>query len=173
MTNSHLHLKMNNISLIGMAGCGKSTLGNAIAEKYNLSFVDTDKLIEAGWQMTLEEIKKKHGYETLRKYEEDVILNLDKSTKVISTGGSAVYSVKSMKYLKSFSKIIYINTPLETILERIDKGQERGLAVPENLSIEEVYSERKPLYERFSQLSIDGTKSIDELIDIVLNISNE
>ena len=173
MTNSHLHLKMNNISLIGMAGCGKSTLGNAIAEKYNLSFVDTDKLIEAGWQMTLEEIKRKHGYETLRKYEEDVILNLDKSTKVISTGGSAVYSVKSMKYLKSFSKIIYINTPLETILERIDKGQERGLAVPENLSIEEVYSERKPLYEQFSQLSIDGTKSIDELIDIVLNISNE
>ena len=62
---------------------------------------------------------------------------------------------------------------METILERIDKGQERGLAVPENLSIEEVYSERKPLYEQFSQLSIDGTKSIDELIDIVLNISNE
>ena len=57
---------MHNISLIGMAGCGKSTLGNAISEKYNLSFVDTDKLIEAGWQMTLEEIKRKHGYETLQ-----------------------------------------------------------------------------------------------------------
>ena len=105
--------------------------------------------------------------------DEWTLKKVDKSTKVISTGGSAVYSVKSMKYLKSFSKIIYINTPLKTILERIDKGQERGLAVPENLSIEEVYSERKPLYEQFSQLSIDGTKSIDELIDIVLNISNE
>ena len=172
MIDSHPHLKMNNISFIGMAGCGKSTLGKAIAEKYNLSFVDTDKLIEVGWQMTLEEIKKKHGYEMLRKYEEEVILELDKSTKIISTGGSAVYSAKSMKYLKSFSKILYINTPLETILKRIDKGQERGLAVPKNLSIEEVYSEREPLYEQFAQHSIDGSKSIDELIEIVLNISN-
>ena len=173
MTDSLPRLKMNNISLIGMAGCGKSTLGKAISEKYNLSFVDTDKLIEANWQMTLEEIKKKHGYERVRKSEEEVILDLDKSTQVISTGGSAIYSEKSMKYLKSFSKILYINTPLKTILERINKGQERGLAVPENLSIEEVYSEREPLYEQFSQHSIDGSKSIDELIEIVLNISNE
>ncbi len=45
--------------------------------------------------------------------------------------------------------------------------------MPENLSIEEVYSEREPLYEQFSQHSIDGSKSIDELIEIVLNISNE
>ena len=41
-----------------MAGCGKSTLGKAIAKKYDLSFVDTDKLIESNWQMTLEEIKQ-------------------------------------------------------------------------------------------------------------------
>ena len=173
MTSSHPHLKMNNISLIGMAGCGKSTLGNAISEKYNLSFVDTDKLIEAGWQMTLEEIKRKHGYETLRKYEEDVILNLDKSIQIISTGGSAIYSDRSMEHLKSFSRIVYIDTPLENIIERIDEGQERGLAVPGNPSIEEVYFDRKPLYEEFSQHTIDGSKSIDELIEIVLNISDE
>ena len=53
------------------------------------------------------------------------------------------------------------------------KGQERGLAVPGNPSIEEVYFDRKPLYEEFSQHTIDGSKSIDELIEIVLNISNE
>ena len=164
---------MNNISFIGMAGCGKSTLGKAISERHDLSFVDTDKLIEAIWQMTLEEIKKEHGYECVRKSEEKVILNLDKSTQVISTGGSAVYSEMSIKYLKSFSKIFYIDTPLQTIINRIDEGQERGLAVPENLSLEEVYFERKPLYEEFSQYTIDGSKPIDELIEIVLNISNE
>ena len=46
MTHSPLHFKMNNISFIGMAGCGKSTLGKAIAKKHDQSFVDTDKLIE-------------------------------------------------------------------------------------------------------------------------------
>ena len=75
-----------------------------------------------------------------------------------------------MEHLKSFSKIVYIDTPLETIIERIDEGQERGLAVPGNPSIEEVYFDRKPLYEEFSQHTIDGSKSIDELIEIVLNI---
>ena len=68
MTHFLLHLNMNNISFIGMAGCGKSTLGKAIAKKYDLSFVDTDKLIESNWQMTLEEIKTKYGYETCLLY---------------------------------------------------------------------------------------------------------
>jgi shikimate kinase len=48
---------MNNISLIGMAGCGKSTVGSAISEKFNLSYIDTDHLIEKKFQMTLEDIK--------------------------------------------------------------------------------------------------------------------
>jgi shikimate kinase len=164
---------MNNISFIGMAGCGKSTLGKAIAEKYDLSFVDTDKLIESNWQMTLEEIKTKYGYETVIRSEQEVILNLNKSIQIISTGGSAIYSDISMEHLKSFSKIVYIDTPLETIIERIDEGQERGLAVPGNPSIEDVYFDRKPLYEESSQHTIDGSKSIDELIEIVLNISDE
>ena len=47
---------MNNISFIGMAGCGKSTLGKAISEKYSLSFVDTDHLIESEYKMSLENV---------------------------------------------------------------------------------------------------------------------
>ena len=93
MTHSPLHLNMNNTSFIGMAGCGKSTLGKAISEKYDLSFIDTDKLIESNWQMTLERIKTKYGYETVIRSEQEVILNLDKSIQIISTGGSAVLSL--------------------------------------------------------------------------------
>ena len=100
-----------------MAGCGKSTIGAAISKKFNLSFIDTDHLIENKFKMSLENIKKKFGYEHVRSAEEEVILALNSSTQIISTGGSAVYSGLSMKHLKSFSKIIYINTPLETIVE--------------------------------------------------------
>lgn len=164
---------MNNISLIGMAGCGKSTVGSAISEKFNLSYIDTDHLIEKKFQMALEDIKKRFGYKFVRSSEEEVILSINSSTQIISTGGSAVYSSLSMKHLKSFSKIIYIDTPLATIVERIDIGQERGLAVPDGVSISDIYSERKPLYEEFSEHIVDGSKSIDEIIADIQKINNE
>ena len=96
---------MNNISFIGMAGCGKSTLGNAISKEMNLSFQDTDHLIEEKFNMSLEDIKNKFGYEFVRSAEEEVILSLNESIKIISTGGSAVYSEIAMNHLKSFSNI--------------------------------------------------------------------
>ena len=161
---------MNNISFIGMAGCGKSTLGNAISKQMNLSFQDTDHLIEKKFNMSLENIKNKFGYEFVRSAEEEVILSLNESTKIISTGGSAVYSEIAMNHLKSFSNIIYIDTPLETIIERIDVGQERGLAVPDGISVSDVYLERKPLYEKFFQFTLDGSKSIQQLVTEVEKI---
>ena len=156
-----------------MAGCGKSTVGSAISKKFNLSYIDTDHLIEKKFQMTLEDIKKRFGYKFVRSSEEEVILNINSSTQIISTGGSAVYSSLSMKHLKSFFKIIYIDTPLATIVERIDIGQERGLAVPDGVSISDIYSERKPLYEEFSEHIVDGSKSIDEIIADIQKINNE
>ena len=130
---------MNNISFIGMAGCGKSTIGEAVSTKLGISFVDTDLLIEEKHNLSLEEIKNKYDYKFLRTEEENIILNLNSSTQIISTGGSAVYSNNSMQHLKKFSSIIYIDTPLEIIIKRIDIGQERGLAVPKDMSVAEVY----------------------------------
>ena len=161
---------MNNISFIGMAGCGKSTLGDAISKEMNLSFQDTDHLIEEKFNMSLEDIKNKFGYEFVRSAEEEVILSLNESIKIISTGGSAIYSEIAMNHLKSFSKIIYIDTPLETIIERIDVGQERGLAVPDGISVSDVYLERKPLYEKFFQFKLDGSRSIQQLVTEVEKI---
>jgi len=164
---------MNNVSFIGMAGCGKSTIGNAVASRFNLSFIDTDLFIEKSLDMSLENIKKEHGYKFIREAEHHVIMHLDQSYKIISTGGSAVYSINAMNYLKSFSKIIYINTPLEIIMKRINTGQGRGLAVPDGMSVSEVYSERKPLYEKFAEYTLDGSESIEGLIKLTENIIYE
>ena len=99
-----------------------------------------------------------------------MILNLNETTKIISTGGSAVYSKKSMEHLKTFSSIIYIKTPLDIIIKRIDIGQERGLAVPAGMSIPDVYSEREPLYQKYYDFILDGSKTIKQLVDEVKNI---
>ena len=161
---------MNNITFIGMAGCGKSTIGRGIADKLDINFVDTDVLIENKHHLSLEQIKQEYGYKFVREEEEKVILGLSNFDKVISTGGSAIYSLKSMDHLKTFSKIVYINTPLEIIIERIDIGQERGLAVPDGMTIPEVYSERETLYEKYAKYTIDGSSSIESLIDEVEDI---
>ena len=161
---------MNNITFIGMAGCGKSTIGRGIADKLDINFVDTDILIENKHRLSLEQIKQEYGYKFVRDEEEKVILGLSNFDKVISTGGSAIYSLKSMDHLKTFSKIVYINTPLEIIIERIDIGQERGLAVPDGMTIPEVYSERKTLYEKYAKYTIDGSSSIESLIEEVEDI---
>jgi shikimate kinase len=161
---------MNNISFIGMAGCGKSTIGEVLSSQLGISFIDTDLLIEEKFKLSLEQLKKEKGYEFVRQAEEEEILGLDENIKVISTGGSAVYSEKSMLHLNSFSKIIYINTPLDEIKQRIGDGQERGLAAPEGLSIDDIYKERVPLYNKWADIKLNGDKSIEDLISKIISL---
>ena len=153
-----------------MAGCGKSTIGGVLSSQLDISFVDTDLLIEEKFKLSLEQLKKKKGYEFVRQAEEEVILRLDENIKVISTGGSAVYSEKSMLHLSSFSKIMYINTPLDEIKQRIGDGQERGLAAPEGLSIDDIYKERVPLYNKWADIKLNGDKSIEDLISKIISL---
>ena len=159
-----------NISFIGMAGCGKSTIGGVLSSQLGISFVDTDLLIEEKFKLSLEQLKKEKGYEFVRQAEEEEILGLDENIKVISTGGSAVYTEKSMLHLSSFSKIIYINTPLDEIKQRIGDGQERGLAAPEGLSIDDIYKERVPLYNKWADIKLNGDKSIEDLISKTISL---
>ena len=153
-----------------MAGCGKSTLGGVLSSQLGISFVDTDLLIEEKFKLSLEQLKKEKGYEFVRQAEEKEILGLNENIKVISTGGSAVYSEKSMLYLSSFSKIIYINTPLDEIKKRIGDGQERGLAAPEGISIEDIYKERVPLYDKWADITLNGDRSIEDLISKIIGL---
>ena len=76
-------------------------------------------------------------------------------------------------HLGTFSKIIYINTPLEIIMKRIDVGQKRGLAVPEGMPIPDIYNEREPLYQKYSEITLDGSMTIQQLVDEVLKHFHE
>ena len=152
------------ISLIGMAGCGKTTIGKKLAARYNFIFCDTDILIEKKFNMSLQDIKQSNGYKFLRREEEKIILGLDDIYEIIATGGSAIYSAKAMNHLKTFSTIIFINTPLEDIEKRIGDAAHRGFAMPDGFSIRQAYEERLPLYSHFQDISIDGSLSVNESI---------
>ena len=150
-----------------MAGCGKTTIGKALSIELSLTYVDTDKLIENQFKQSLEDIKQSNGYKFVRKAEEEIILGLKNNIEIISTGGSAVYSESAMSHLQSFSKIIYISTPLNIIKERIGDGQGRGFAAPNEMSIEDVFYEREPLYNKWADKTVDGSLAKDQLIQII------
>ena len=87
------HINKQIVVLIGMPGAGKSTIGILLAKELGLDFLDTDISIQVQQGKTLQQISDQSGYMTLRQYEEQVLLSEDIAGKVVSTGGSAVYSV--------------------------------------------------------------------------------
>ena len=157
-----------NITLIGMAGSGKSTIGKALSEKLNKSFIDSDKLIEEQLQMPLQQILEDNGYLKLRQIEAELIQTIEMDNTVLATGGSAVYSPHAMQHLALQSTIIYLQVPLEAIYERVEDFENRGFAKHPDQTIEEVYRERVSLYERYTDLTIENINSADICIEAII-----
>ncbi|MGA3051651.1 MAG: shikimate kinase [Chitinispirillaceae bacterium] len=154
----------NNITLIGMPGSGKSTIGVLLAKCLSLDFIDTDLLIQKRHGRVLQDIVDKLGYLKLREFEEETILSLCVSNTVIATGGSAVYSEKTMHHLRKNSRIIFLRVEKETLLRRIDNFETRGLAKAASQSFDELFFERTLLYEEYGELVIDCDKKGQEEI---------
>lgn len=157
-----------NITLIGMAGSGKSTIGKALSEKLNKSFIDSDKLIEEQHQIPLQQILEDNGYLKLRQIEAELIQTIEMDNAVLATGGSVVYSPHAMEHLALQSTIIYLQVPLEAIYERVEDFENRGFAKHPDQTIEEVYRERVSLYERYTDLTIENINSADICIEAII-----
>ena len=143
------------ISLIGMPGSGKSTVGVLLAKRTGLEFVDTDLLIQARENATLAEVIARTDHDYLRDVEEAVLLALPITPAVISTGGSVVYSPRIMARLSSASIAVYLRATFETVDYRISLAPDRGIASPGSHTLLDIYQERVPLYERYAQITVD------------------
>ena len=157
-----------NITLIGMAGSGKSTIGSILASQLHKTFIDSDKLIEEKLQQPLQQILEEKGYLKLRQIEAEVIQNIDLENAVLATGGSAVYSSQTMEHLARQSRIIYLQVPLSIIYERVDDFSSRGFAKHPDQSIEEVFKERVLLYENFANIIVENISSAESCIQEIL-----
>ncbi|MEP1470020.1 MAG: shikimate kinase [Halieaceae bacterium] len=145
------------ISLIGMPGAGKSTVGVILAKLLGRQFRDTDLDIQLRERATLQEILDHRGYQALRKIEEEVLLAIALDDAVISTGGSAVYSEASMQRLQQAGPVVYLNTDLQTLAPRVAATPNRGMASSKEQSFAEVYAERTPLYAQQATHTVDAT----------------
>ena len=164
--------KMQNISFIGMPGSGKTTVGKKLASKLNLIFKDSDYLIEHINKKTIQSILDDEGYLELRSKEEEVILDCNLNGVVLATGGSAVYSDKAMRYLQENSKVIYLDIPLEIVMQRVGDYSNRGFAEAGGKSPEDVYISRTALYAKWAHFTIDSSQDIETVVNnITLSLS--
>lgn len=116
-----LHSKQN-IVLIGMAGCGKSTIGDKLAKETGREFIDTDALIVEREQQEITEIFKTKGEQGFRKIETEVISELAPlGGKIIATGGGAVLNPENVDNLRQNGKIYFLDRPLENIVATKDR----------------------------------------------------
>jgi len=156
----------NNITLIGMPGAGKSTTGIILAKNCRFGFIDTDVLIQINQQKSLQQILDENGHLALRHVEEKEILKLNIENHVIATGGSAVYSAKAMAHLQAISIVVYIEISLEQIRKRVLNFATRGIAKAKDQSLEELFQERRQLYKRYAQITVDGNEATQELLAV-------
>lgn len=144
-----------NIVLIGMPGCGKSTVGVLLAKSLLCDFVDTDLIIQNTYKQALCDIISKEGLEAFKQKENAVLSSLSCDNSVVATGGSAVYCGNGMANLKAHGKIVYLKLSPTEIEGRIQNIKTRGIAMKEGTTIADLYIERAPLYERYADITID------------------
>lgn len=142
-----------------MPGCGKSSMSRAIAGKLNLKALDADKVIELKTGKKLHEIIDEVGVEGFKKIEENILLSINEDNIILATGGSAVYYEDAMKHFKDIGTVIYLYVSFETMLERLGDYSKRGIAIRPGQTIKDLYEERKSLYEKYADITIncDGT----------------
>ena len=160
----------NSISLIGMAGAGKSTVGRELANILNFRLIDSDVLIEEQQGKSLQKILDDEGYIRLREIENSVLKNLHFREIILSTGGSAVYSDEAMKHIQQNSKVIFLDVSFREILERVPSFHDRGFAKAPSQSIEDAFEERQELYNKYSHHIVSNTEDLHSCVSKIVEL---
>lgn len=161
---------MDNIILIGMPGCGKSTAGVVLAKVLGYGFIDSDLVIQEHEGKRLNEILDSVGPWGFNKIEDDINAGITAEKTVIATGGSAVYGKKAMKHFSDSGKIVYLELSAAEIEKRVGSIKDRGISIEEGMDIRALYEERKPLYEKYADVTVnteglDIPRTVEAIID--------
>ena len=156
------------ISLIGMPGAGKSTIGVVLAKLSGRRFVDTDLDIQVQAGETLQQILDREGYRHLRALEQDVLLSIELDEAIIATGGSVVYSEPAMQRLKAAGPVVYLEANIATLEKRVAAAPLRGIACVAGQGYAEIFAQRTPLYLHYADLIVDACAGTPETVAMAI-----
>ena len=145
-----------NITLIGMPGAGKSTVGRALAALLGMGFLDVDPLIEEREGEKLQAVLDRLGTEAFLDLEAEVICSLQCDNTVIAPGGSAVLRERGALHLKALGPMVYLKPSTAVLLERLGNLATRGVTLKPGQTIQDLYDYRAPFYERYADIVVDS-----------------
>ena len=142
------------IVLIGMPGVGKSTIGVILAKEIGYQFLDADLLIQEQEGMLLKDIIATKGHDGFLAVENQVNREVNAKHSVIATGGSAVYGDEAMEHFKQIGTVIYLKVSEKELESRLGSLKERGVVSNGKSTVEEIFEDRKRLYEKYADITI-------------------
>lgn len=140
------------VSLIGMAGAGKSTVGQALAQLLGWAFMDSDYLMEALYASRLQGVTDALSKEAFLDLEAAVVGSVRAARTVLATGGSVIYRESAMRHLSALGPVVHLEVPFAVIEERIARNPDRGLAIAPGQTLRGLFEEREALYRRYADL---------------------
>jgi len=150
-----------NIALIGFMGSGKTTIGRQLAKAMEMKFIDIDKMISMRERKSIPEIFQEKGERYFRDLERKIIEEESgENNIVISTGGGSIVDNENIKNLKKSSFVVYLDSTLNCIYERVKNGRNRPLLN----NVEDLFETIKDLHEKrewLYKISADYSVRID------------
>ena len=160
----------NNVTLIGMPGSGKSTVGVLLAKALGYQFIDTDLVLQQREGALLQNILDQRGVEAFLDAEEEAVKALDCTRAVIAPGGSVVCRPGGMARLQALGAVVYLHVPLEELERRVDNITTRGIAMAPGETLAHVFAQREPLYRKYADLTVEveAGRSLEGTVAAVL-----
>jgi len=160
------------ISLIGMPGCGKSTVGRQLARRLQLPFMDSDHVIEARIGCPIRQYFEREGEERFRDVESDVIDELTQAPEgVLSTGGGSVLRPSNRRHLHDRGRVVYLKSAPEDLFRRLRHDRNRPLLQVDDplMRLRDLFVVRDPLYRDAAHFTIEtGRPSVATLVNMIV-----
>ena len=160
------------ISLIGLPGSGKTTVGRQLARRLQLPFVDSDQAIEARLGCPIREFFEREGEARFREIEAEVIDTLtQQGPGVLSTGGGAVLRAENRAHLRSRGRVIYLKSHPEELIRRLRHDTNRPLlqVADPMAKLRELFATRDPLYRQTAHFVVEtGRPSVATLVNMIV-----
>jgi shikimate kinase len=160
------------LSLVGMPGSGKSTVGRQLSRRLGLPFFDSDHLIEQRLGCSIREYFAREGEAAFRDVEEQVLRELAQGpSAVVATGGGAVLRAGTRDALRQGGKVIYLRSSPEELYRRVRHDTQRPLLqVADPMArLRALHAERDPLYRETAHFQIDtGRPSVPTLVNMIV-----
>ncbi len=155
---------IRSIVLIGMPGCGKSSVGVALANRLGKVFLDTDDIVKINTDKTPAQLIRSEGENIFRDAESEAAIQAGKATgAVIATGGGIVLKESNMDALRQNALVVFIDRDLHRLAT-----SDRPLSTGKN-TLKKLWEQRLPLYKKYADIVIDGNASITEVAEKTLS----